>query len=82
MEQDKREKQDGSRLRSRLRVELRHRFRTAEDFKAFCVDWFPAVARRFAGGMDRTEQENLLLLYVEEGELAAALGRPDQHRAA
>lgn len=44
-------------LRQRLSTELR---RTA-DFDAFVLDFFPAVFQQYTRGMNRPEQENLLL---------------------
>lgn len=52
---------DGPQVR-RLLAEL---LRSASDFDAFCLDYFPAVHRQFGNSMDRTQKENLLLQHAD-----------------
>jgi len=52
---------DGPQVR-RLLAEL---LRSASDFDAFCLDYFPAVHRQFGSGMDRTQKESLLLQHTD-----------------
>lgn len=57
----------------KLRTRLVETCPTGADFVAFCVDYFPQVARRFSPGMQRTDQENLLFQIVELLEIEQAL---------
>lgn len=61
--------------RPRVRTLLAQRLSTAEEFDAFCLDYFPAVKSRFAGGMDRLARENLLLEMQTPEDVIAALMR-------
>lgn len=56
-----------------LRQMLRALLPTDSDFEAFCGDYFPDVAERFANGMDRVAKANLLLVLAEGDALVAAL---------
>lgn len=47
--------------RDRVRKLLGEVIRTDVDLDAFCLDFFPDVQRRFAGGMTRVAKVNLLL---------------------
>lgn len=59
--------------RATLRQLLSQCLRTASDLDAFILDYFPSVYRRFGGGMDRTQRENLLLTLAEPSEILSAL---------
>jgi hypothetical protein len=61
--------------RPRVREQLAQRLRTIEELDAFCLDYFPVVKARFAGGMDRLARENLLLEMQDPAEVQAALQR-------
>ena len=68
-----------------LRKLLNEILRTPADLDAFCVDHFPSVYRRFAGGMDRTERVSLLLTVGDSDEILAWLrsdyaGAYEQHK--
>ena len=56
-----------------LRKLLNEILRTPADLDAFCIDHFPSVYRRFAGGMDRTERVSLLLTVGDSDEIVARL---------
>lgn len=58
-----------------LRAYLSNRFRSSEDFDAFCLDHFKDVHRRFSSGMDTTGKVNLLLTLKDPEEIAEALSR-------
>ncbi len=58
------------------RAELRSRlaaFRTDADFVAFCIDYFPDIARRFSSTPDRQEKISLLLQLCDEVTIETAL---------
>lgn len=71
--------------RSQLRRRLDDVLRTDPDLNAFCLDYYPEVHRRFAGGMERTEKVNLLLQLAPEpyeilDKLVAYSATPGQSR--
>lgn len=43
--------------------------RSDSDLNAFCLDYFPAIYRQFAGGMDRTSKYTLLLDRADASEI-------------
>jgi hypothetical protein len=59
--------------RPELRALLDELFPTDTDLEAFCVDHFPAVARRFAGGMEVKQKQTLLLTHADPEPLTALL---------
>jgi hypothetical protein len=48
---------------------------TDSDFEAFCLDYFPQVAKRFANGNDRLQKLNLLLRLASHEEILAHLSK-------
>lgn len=66
--------------RFELRRLLRAVLPTDSDFTAFCVDFFPDVAERFAGTMDRLSRASLLLEVADAQALVDALQRYDLKR--
>lgn len=48
--------------------------RSDSDLNAFCLDYFPAIYRQFAGGMDRTSKYTLLLERADASEILEHLG--------
>lgn len=58
---------------ARVRKVLERLVRTDADFDALCLNYFPQASRRFAGGMERMQKENLLLSLVEPVAVAQAL---------
>lgn len=64
---------DGS-VRHKVRELILKRFPLPSDFEAFCVDYFPKIAQRFAGEMDYVSRLNLLLSLVPPEELIKMLG--------
>jgi hypothetical protein len=50
----------------------------AEDLDNFCVDYFPAVHRRFGTGMGRLERESLLISLITTPVLLAKLREHDE----
>lgn len=59
--------------RAELRQLLSRSLLTDAEFNAFCIDYFPEVARRFSSGMERVTKTNFLLQLVEPGEILNAL---------
>lgn len=57
-----------------LRTLLDAVLRSDSDLNAFCLDYFPAIYRQFAGGMDRTSKYTLLLDKADASEILAYLG--------
>lgn len=57
----------------KLRETLQRILPTDSELVAFCIDYFPVVANRFAPAMDRLAKENLLLQSVDAAQLAAGL---------
>lgn len=57
----------------KLRETLQRILPTDSELVAFCIDYFPVVASRFAPAMDRLAKENLLLQSVDAAQLAAGL---------
>lgn len=49
------------------------------DFRAFCLDYFPDIERRFGGEMDRVTKENLLLTLAPTEGLYTRLCEIDRH---
>ena len=58
---------------SAVRKRLRQECKSSGDFDAFCLDHFPQVHALFGSGMDRTQQENLLLRHVSTKEIERSL---------
>jgi hypothetical protein len=54
---------------------------TSADFDAFCMDYFPEIAHRFGGGMDRIQRTNLLLTLEEPVEILQRLGATRHFRS-
>ena len=59
--------------RALLRKQLSKLLSTDADLEAFLLDYFPAVARRISGGMDRIEKLNLLLRSTDIDRIWARL---------
>lgn len=55
---------------------------TASDLEAFCLDFFPDVAARFASGQNRVDRDNLLLQIADGDQLVAALATRNPRRFA
>lgn len=66
--------------RPELRRLLNRIFPTDSDFEAFCIDFFPQVAMRFASGMDRLSKESLLLALTEQEQILLALRAGYSHQ--
>jgi len=62
---------------SGLRRLLDLSLRSDGDFDAFCLDNFPAVFRRFGGGMDRVAKTNLLLALEKGPAIVASLQKEE-----
>lgn len=58
---------------ARIRSEFAKLFAMDEDFEAFCIDYFPEVARQFSSGMSRPRKENILLQRVPLEHIEASL---------
>ncbi|PSM30643.1 hypothetical protein BVG81_009460, partial [Haliangium sp. UPWRP_2] len=56
-----------------VRFRLQQRLPSSAEFDAFCQDHFPAIYSRFSRGMDRRDQENLLLASVSPDEIQQKL---------
>ncbi len=63
----------GPNMSAALRERLRQECKSSGDFDAFCLDHFPQVHALFGSGMDRTQQENLLLRHVSTKEIERSL---------
>lgn len=59
--------------RRALRQLLDEFLSTAEDFEAFCLDFFPRAHHRFVGGMDRISRTSILLEEADVGDVLTAL---------
>ena len=59
--------------RRALRQLLDEFLSTAEDFAAFCLDFFPRAHHRFVGGMDRISCTSILLEMADVGDVVTAL---------
>lgn len=59
--------------RRALRQLLDEFLSTAEDFEAFCLDFFPRAHHRFVGGMDRISRTSILLEEADVGDVLEAL---------
>ena len=55
---------------------------TAADLEAFCLDFFPDVAARFASGQERLNRDNLLLELADPEPLIEALQKRNPRRFA
>lgn len=55
--------------RENVRQRLRSELLTDEDFDAFCIDYFPVVAQRLSGGLNRVQKENLLLQLISPAQI-------------
>ena len=53
---------------------------TDTDFVAFCIDFFPDLARRYSNGMDLTSKINLLFQVADLGDVLARLKQYDPER--
>ena len=62
---------------SGLRRLLELSLRSDGDFDAFCLDNFPAIFRRFGGGMDRVAKTNLLLALEKGPAVVASLQKEE-----
>ena len=49
------------------------RLPTTDDLDAFCLDYFPVVAKQLGDAMSRTRKENLLLQHATAEEIHACL---------
>ena len=65
-----------------LRQLLEHAIRDDSDVEAFCIDYFPAVAKRFSQGMDRTQKLNILLVHEDGFYILESLYDRDPGRSA
>ena len=61
--------------RENVRRMLRSELLTDEDFDAFCIDYFPAVANRLSSGLSRVQKENLLLQMISPTLISQKLQR-------
>lgn len=59
--------------RAQVRLQFDQLLRTDAELDAFCMDYFPAVHRRFARGMERIDKVNLLLSVEEVSDIVAKL---------
>jgi hypothetical protein len=53
---------------------------TDTDFVAFCIDFFPDLARRYSNGMDLTSKINLLFQVADLADVLARLKQHDPER--
>jgi hypothetical protein len=63
----------GPNLSVDLRDRIRQECKSSVDFEAFCLDYFPAVHRRFSPGMERVQMETLLILHASAEEIEVSL---------
>ncbi len=66
--------------RSSLRQLIYKVLPTDTDFVAFCIDFFPDLARRYSSGMDLTSKINLLFQVADLGDVMARLKQHDPER--
>lgn len=59
--------------RAEVRRALGRLLKTAADFDAFLLDYFPQVKQRLSGNMDMTARQNLLIELVEPQEIVQRL---------
>ncbi|PSM31867.1 vWA domain-containing protein [Haliangium sp. UPWRP_2] len=59
--------------RAEIRRRLAQEFKTEADFDVFCLDFFPAIRKRFANSMDRIAKYNILLELAEPQAIVRSL---------